>query len=192
FDRLPVRRLFLGPKLAGLLGEVHQDGARLKQRAAVVAVYDRGDAVVGADLEEVGLELFVLGDIDGVGGVGKAALLQHDGHFAAVRGRPRVEIDHRGILKRDARGCTGRCGRVDERATLRQQKGQGEGSSYPLGQAAARWAASPRAQVSPHCRESLRVWCWGRAGRVLPYRRAALGALETSLLYMGYLSVRRT
>ena len=48
------------PELAGLLGEIHQDGAGFEHGEAVVAVDDRGDAVVRADLEELGLELLVL------------------------------------------------------------------------------------------------------------------------------------
>src|SRR4029079_16807966 len=51
--------------------------------------------VVGADLEKPGLELLALADDDGVGPVRQAALLQHDMHLVAVRGRPGVEIDHR-------------------------------------------------------------------------------------------------
>ena len=99
----PVAVLVLGYELAGLVGEIEQDGAGLEQRAAVVAVDDRGDAVVGADLQEVGLELLVLGDVDRMCGIVEPALLEHDGDLAAVGRRPRVEIDHLGVLMRRAR-----------------------------------------------------------------------------------------
>src|SRR5215471_15082032 len=60
----------------------------------VVAVDDRRNTVVGADLEELGLELLVLADVDRVRGVGQAHLFQHDGSLAAVGRRPGVEVDH--------------------------------------------------------------------------------------------------
>src|ERR1043166_976013 len=61
---------------------------------AVVLVDDGRDAVVGADLEKVGLELLVLADVDRMRGIRQAHLFQHDGSLAAVRRRPGVEIDH--------------------------------------------------------------------------------------------------
>src|SRR5262249_29227016 len=85
-------------ELAGLLGEIEQDRARLHQAEIVVAIDDRRDAVVRADLEELGLELLVLADVDRVGLVRDADLLQHDGGLAAVRGRPGVKIDHESPL----------------------------------------------------------------------------------------------
>ena len=94
FHGLPVAGPVLGPELSGLLREIHQDRAGFEQRLSVVAVDDRGDAVVGADLQEFRLELVALADVDGVRGVLQAALLQHDGDLAAVGRRPRVEIDH--------------------------------------------------------------------------------------------------
>jgi hypothetical protein len=50
--------------------------------------------IVRADLQELRLELFVLGDIDRMYAVGQAQLLEHDGSFAAVGGGPGIEIDH--------------------------------------------------------------------------------------------------
>jgi hypothetical protein len=85
-------------QLAGLLGEVEQDRARLHQAEIVVAIDDRRDAVVRADLEELGLELLVLADVDRMRLVGDADLLQHDGSLAAVGGRPGIKIDHESPL----------------------------------------------------------------------------------------------
>ena len=84
-DGAPPRILLFGPELAGLLGEVHQDCTRFEQRAAVVAVDDRRNAVVRADLQEMRLELLVLIDVDGMHRIFQPAFLQHDGHLAAVR-----------------------------------------------------------------------------------------------------------
>ncbi len=169
FHRLPVRRRLLGPELAGLLGEIHQDRARLEQRSAVVAVDDGGDAVVGADLEEIGLELLVLGDVDRVRGVIQAALLQHDGDLAAVGRRPRVKIDHRGVLgARNGLGG-GRRRRLDERAPVGQRKARAPPELFHRRPDAR--SSSP--SFAPLSRK-LCGWCRGRAGRVLPYRRAAL------------------
>src|SRR6185312_9193662 len=64
------------------------------QAHAVVAVDDRRNAVVRRDLEEVRLELLVLGNVDRVRRVGQAELLQRDGDLAAVRRGPGVEVDH--------------------------------------------------------------------------------------------------
>src|SRR5213083_1985387 len=88
------------PRIAGrqepprLLGEVDEDGARLEEREAGLAVDDRRDLAVRADGDELGLELLALADVDGVNGVGQAALLEHDGDLPAVRRRPGVEVDH--------------------------------------------------------------------------------------------------
>src|SRR5947207_13567120 len=77
-----------------LLGEVDEDGARLEEREVGLAVDDRRDLAVWADGDELGLELLALADVDGVNGVGQAALLEHDGDLPAVRRRPGVEVDH--------------------------------------------------------------------------------------------------
>ena len=64
FDHLVAAFAGLRHQLAGLVGEIDQDRARLHQRQVVVAIDDRRDAVVGRDLEEVRRELFVLADVD--------------------------------------------------------------------------------------------------------------------------------
>src|SRR4029078_1694340 len=74
--------------------EIHQDRAGLEQAEIIVAIDDRGDAVVRADLEEIRRELLVLADVDRMHGVGEANFFQHDGSLAAVRRRPGVKVDH--------------------------------------------------------------------------------------------------
>ncbi len=107
-DRVPVRLGLLGPELPGLFGEVHEDRARFEQREARVVVDDGGNAIVGADLQEVGLELVTLADVDGVRSVLEAAFLEHDRDLAAVGGRPSVEIDHRASLELEGDGAAAR------------------------------------------------------------------------------------
>src|SRR5690606_3905526 len=85
----------LREKFSGLVGEVDQDRAGLHQPQPVLAVHDRGNAVVGRDLEEGGRELLVLADVDGMRGVGQAHLLEGDRDLAAVRCGPGVEVDHK-------------------------------------------------------------------------------------------------
>src|SRR2546428_4202499 len=77
-----------------LLGEVDEDGARLEEREAGLAVDDRRDLAVRAERDELGPELLARADVDGVDGVLEAAFLEHDGDLAAVRRRPSVEVDH--------------------------------------------------------------------------------------------------
>src|SRR4029077_5588860 len=81
-------------QLAGLVGEIDQDGARFHQRNIGVAVDDRRDTVVWCDLEKVRCELFVFGNIDRMNGVGQTEFLEGDGSLAAVGGRPSIEINH--------------------------------------------------------------------------------------------------
>ena len=61
---------------------------------AGVAIDDRRDAIVRADLQEFRVELFAFADVDGVGGIGQADFLEHDRGLAAVGRGPGVEIDH--------------------------------------------------------------------------------------------------
>jgi hypothetical protein len=61
---------------------------------SVVGVDDRGDLVVGRDLEERRLELIALGDVDGMNAVWEPDLLQHDRRLPTVRCRPGVKLDH--------------------------------------------------------------------------------------------------
>jgi hypothetical protein len=56
---------------------------------------DRGHPVVRADLQERGVELVALADIDRNDAVREPGLLQHDMDLVAVRRRPGVKLDHR-------------------------------------------------------------------------------------------------
>jgi hypothetical protein len=66
------------------------------RRAAArrIVIDDGGHAVVGADLEEVGLELLARPDVHRDQLVGQPAFLEHDGNLPAVGRRPVVKIDH--------------------------------------------------------------------------------------------------
>jgi hypothetical protein len=94
FDGAVARLAGLRQQLAALVGEIDQDRAGLHQAEPVIAIDDRRDAVVRADLQKFRLELLVLADVDRVHGVGQAHFLERDGSLAAVRGRPGVKIDH--------------------------------------------------------------------------------------------------
>jgi len=71
FDRAIALRAILGEQLAGLVGEVDQDRARLHQAQPIVAIDDRRDTIVRCNLEKIRLELFVLRDIDRMHRIGK-------------------------------------------------------------------------------------------------------------------------
>ena len=64
-----------------------------------VLVDDRGYAVVGTDLEELGLELLALADIDAVDAIVETGFLQHDVDFVAVRRGPGINVYHRDLPK---------------------------------------------------------------------------------------------
>ncbi|CFM29709.1 Uncharacterised protein [Bordetella pertussis] len=88
-----------GDELAGLLGQVQQDGAGLEQRDRRAAIGrrlidDGRDAVVGRDGQEFRLELLALADVDGVYAVRQAGLFEKERDLVAVGSRPVVEIDH--------------------------------------------------------------------------------------------------
>jgi len=55
---------------------------------------DRRDAVVGAHLEELRLELVALADVDAVDAILEPGLLQHNVDFMAVRRGPAVDVNH--------------------------------------------------------------------------------------------------
>src|SRR5438270_11585700 len=75
-----------------------QDRARLEDRQwplIEIMIDDRRHPVVGADLEELRLELVALADIDRDRAVFEAAFLEHDRDLPAIRRRPVIKIDHR-------------------------------------------------------------------------------------------------
>src|SRR4030095_13986638 len=80
--------------LARLVREVDQNGARFHKGDVGIAVDDRRDPIVGSNLEEIGCELLILGNIDRVHSVGQAQFFERDGNFAAIGSRPGIEINH--------------------------------------------------------------------------------------------------
>ena len=100
FDRLGTTARIARQEPAGLFGEIEQDGAGLEQRdrrAAVLrlVVDDGRHAVVRGDLEEVGLELLALADIDRVDRIGRVRLFEEQRDLVPVGRRPVIEVDHR-------------------------------------------------------------------------------------------------
>src|SRR6185437_14807527 len=85
------------PELAGLLAEIDKDRPGLEDTdrfaARPVGIDDRRYAVVRADLQELGLELLALADIDRMHRVREAHLLERDRDLAAVGRVPGPEFD---------------------------------------------------------------------------------------------------
>jgi hypothetical protein len=113
-------------ELAGLLGEVHQDRARLENRDRLAAalrilVDDGRNAVVGRDGEKLRLELLALADVDRDNAVGKPGLLQEHRDLVAVRRRPVVKIDHVGCPSRMDDNRLDRHAQVNRWAIARKQ-----------------------------------------------------------------------
>src|SRR5208282_3536147 len=97
FEHFRAPGIFRRQQLAGLLRQVNQYRARLEYRDPRIAIDDRGNFAVRANLDELRLELIAFADVHRMNRVLEAALLEHDGGFASVRRRPGVQIDHRGI-----------------------------------------------------------------------------------------------
>ncbi len=97
-QRVDALARLLREEPAGLLGEVHQDRARFEDgdvpAVGAVVIDDRRNLVVGADLQERGLELLAPVDVDPDGRVVEAGLLEHDVDLLAVGRGFGVEIDH--------------------------------------------------------------------------------------------------
>src|SRR5688572_15678606 len=95
---LPALAQVLRQETARLRRQVEQHRARLgeRERLAVraVGIDHRRHLVVGGDLEELGLELVTLADVDRDHAVGRAGFLEHDVDLVAVGRRPRVQINH--------------------------------------------------------------------------------------------------
>ena len=86
-------------ELAGLVGQIEQDGAGFEQRQRRTAVGrrvidDRRNAVVGCNREEGGRELLAGADIDRNDPVRQPALFQKKRDLVAVRRGPVVQVDH--------------------------------------------------------------------------------------------------
>ncbi|MNI83659.1 hypothetical protein D3C73_1404910 [compost metagenome] len=102
-----------GQELAGLLGQVQEDGTGLEQgdgRAAVggLCVDDGGDAVVGRDGQKFGFELIAAADVHRMDLVGQAGFFKEQRDLVAVGGGPVVEIDHG--VRPGNQGAAGRAG----------------------------------------------------------------------------------
>jgi hypothetical protein len=92
-----------GEELAGLLGEVDENGAALEHGEVVgLAVDDRRDPRVGVDGAEPRLLLIALRQREGVERVGEGHLLEGDGDLVTVGGGCRVEVDHAARVYRGA------------------------------------------------------------------------------------------
>src|SRR4051794_11202977 len=104
-----LSQIALRPELAGLLAEINQDRARFENAdrlpARPVAVEDRRDPVVRADLQEFRLELLTLGDVDRHHLVGQPHLFDRDADLATVRRVPSPQFDGH---QRDAPVARGR------------------------------------------------------------------------------------
>ena len=98
-DAGPALCQVIGQEFAGLGCKVEEDRTRLHQgqrfAAGSVGIDNRGYAVVGADLQELGLELMSGTDVHTMDAVRKPGLLEHDVDLVAVGRGPAVELDHR-------------------------------------------------------------------------------------------------
>jgi hypothetical protein len=88
--------------LSGLLAEIDQDSAGLEHTdwgaIRTVWINDGGDLVVGTDLQECGVVLLALGDVDDLDGVGQSHLFQGDADLAAIGGVVGEKLDrHDGL-----------------------------------------------------------------------------------------------
>src|SRR5258708_18935274 len=88
----------LREELSGLLREIQEDRAGFEhahRRALVrgLVIDDRGHAIVGPDLQELGLELIALADVDRNDLVRKPGLLEEHGDLVPVGRLPVIEID---------------------------------------------------------------------------------------------------
>jgi hypothetical protein len=90
---------YLRPELAGLLGDVHHDGAGFENADRGTAalgrmIDDHRHAVIGIHAQEVLVELVALLDIDGRDLVVEATFLEQDGDFLAIGRGPVINLVH--------------------------------------------------------------------------------------------------
>jgi hypothetical protein len=103
FERRSAVAQILGDELAGLVGEIEQDGAGLEHRDRLAAVGrfmvdDGGNAVVRRHRQKLGLELFALADIDRNDFVIQPGFLEKNRDFVAVRRGPIMYVDHDALV----------------------------------------------------------------------------------------------
>ena len=107
-DGLVAARRVGGQKLAGLLGEVQEDGAGLEQsdRFATrpIGIDDGGNLAVRVQGQEFRPPGLVFADVYEVRLVRNPDLLKHDGDLHAVRRGRGIELDTIGMLCRPAAG----------------------------------------------------------------------------------------
>jgi hypothetical protein len=87
-----------GEEAPGLVGEIHQDRARLEHGVGLAArslvIDDHRNLTVGIERAELGREMVALPDVDGNGAVGQLQLFEHDEDLLHVRAGEHVEVDH--------------------------------------------------------------------------------------------------
>ena len=106
----------VGQEFSGFRRQVEQDGARFEQRHGVaigaLRIDQRRYLVVGADGQELGLELVARANVDRknlpVAAQAKTALLQHDVNLVAIGRGPGVDIYHGSFLGMDGCDFTGK------------------------------------------------------------------------------------
>jgi hypothetical protein len=94
-----MRARIRGDELAGLVGQIKQDGARLEHRNRLAAVGrrmidDRRDAVVGRDGQKVCLELLAFADVDRNDLVFQSRFLEENRDLVAIRRSPVKHVNH--------------------------------------------------------------------------------------------------
>src|SRR5208282_1157095 len=92
FDRLDPCNRIARHHLAGLFGEIDQNGAGFENlerpAAGSIAIDDRRNLGIRIDGDVVGLELIALADMDRMNVIRQPYLLEHDGDLFAVRRAP--------------------------------------------------------------------------------------------------------
>src|SRR5262249_28655851 len=85
-------------QLAGFFREIDENGAGFENRhrlaVGTIMIDQGGDFVIGADLEEIRLELGAGTNIHRMDLCLQAKLLQHDVDLVAVRRAPGIEVEH--------------------------------------------------------------------------------------------------
>src|SRR5258707_1205478 len=89
-------RTIAGKKLAGLLGQIQQDGRAVEYPN--VAIDDHRYLGIGIESDELGAELFALAGIDRDGFIWQSGLLQEQRHFGGIGRGIEVEFQHRTFL----------------------------------------------------------------------------------------------
>src|SRR5258707_3907510 len=89
-------RTIAGKKLAGLLGQIQQDGCAIEYPD--VAVDDHWYLGIGIESDDLSAELLALAGIDRDGFIWQSRLLQEQRHFGGIGRGIEVEFQHRTFL----------------------------------------------------------------------------------------------